>query len=366
MIDRQLVPPRHGQERAAQDSEGVTTGARVIFEKCASGSQSPYRLMDGCEELHWANTFLDAQMIRGLSPNSLRAYAYALLNLARWFCSVSLPLADLSQILLHDYIKFQLNSLPRPAPQTINHRLCVANCLYHFHLGTDIPANAGGPGPGLASPSPFARIRTNRAFRRLRVKAPRRVIMPLTAGEVSRFWNSFGSFRDLSLVALMLFSGLRSREVLLLKLEDLRPGQSQILVTGKGNRQRLLPLAPETIRMIENYLGLERPPTSSPFLFLTLKGPNRGSPLSPAGLRSLFRHHRRASTVLNANPHRFRHTFGADMVRAGISLPALMHLMGHRQIHTTMLYVQISPSDVWREFHLATSNMRLPQASDAP
>ena len=38
------------------------------------------------------------------------------------------------------------------------------------------------------------------------------------------------------------------------------------------------------------------------------------------------------------------------MVRAGISLPALMHLMGHAQIHTTMLYVQLAPRDVWREY----------------
>jgi site-specific recombinase XerD len=48
-----------------------------------------------------------------------------------------------------------------------------------------------------------------------------------------------------------------------------------------------------------------------------------------------------------------RHTFGANMVRAGISLPALMHLMGHAHIHTTMLYVQIAPPDVWREYSRA-------------
>lgn len=45
-----------------------------------------------------------------------------------------------------------------------------------------------------------------------------------------------------------------------------------------------------------------------------------------------------------------RHSFGTDMVPAGISLPALMHLMGHADIHTTMLYVQIAPEDVWREY----------------
>jgi site-specific recombinase XerD len=77
--------------------------------------------------------------------------------------------------------------------------------------------------------------------------------------------------------------------------------------------------------------------------------------MTAAGLRSLFRHHRRASNVPQANPHRFRHTFGTDMVRAGISLPALMHLMGHARVHTTMLYVELAPQDVWREYARAVA-----------
>lgn len=81
-----------------------------------------------------------------------------------------------------------------------------------------------------------------------------------------------------------------------------------------------------------------------------LKGRARGQPMSVAGLRSLFRHHRVRSRILHANPHRLRHTFGADMVRAGMSLPALQHLMGHSQIQTTMLYVQLAPQDVWCEY----------------
>jgi site-specific recombinase XerD len=77
--------------------------------------------------------------------------------------------------------------------------------------------------------------------------------------------------------------------------------------------------------------------------------------MTAAGLRSLFRHHRARSHVRQANPHRFRHTFGADMVRAGISLPALQHLMGHSQIRTTMLYVQLAANDVWSEYTRAVA-----------
>jgi len=116
--------------------------------------------------------------------------------------------------------------------------------------------------------------------------------------------------------------------------------------------------------VLQSYLFIERPLTNSNALFVCWKGPSRGQPLTPAGLRSLFRHHRSRSQVPLANPHRFRHTFGADMVRAGISLPALQHLMGHADIRTTLCYVQLAPRDVWREFHNAIAK-RKESAADA-
>jgi integrase len=174
--------------------------------------------------------------------------------------------------------------------------------------------------------------------------------VPLSADEVAQFWRSFHTFRDLALVGLMLLDGLRSCEVLAVQLEDLQLADAQMRVLGKGDKKRVLPLPPEIVEVLEKYLRLERPLTNSSFLFVSLKGRQRGRAMTPAGLRSLFRHHRVRSQVPTANPHRFRHTFGADMARAGISLPALQHLMGHSQIHTTMLYVQLAPQDVWREY----------------
>jgi site-specific recombinase XerD len=82
--------------------------------------------------------------------------------------------------------------------------------------------------------------------------------------------------------------------------------------------------------------------------------------MTPAGLRSLFRYHRRVSQTAPANPHRFRHTFASDMVRAGISLPALMQLMGHAHISTTMVYVQISPRDVFEQYARAVAQQIRP------
>ena len=76
--------------------------------------------------------------------------------------------------------------------------------------------------------------------------------------------------------------------------------------------------------------------------------------MTAAGLRCLFRYHRRTTGVKLANPHRVRHTFASDMVRAGVSLPALMRLMGHAHIQTTLRLVQGSP------LSRSTSSMRAP------
>ena len=96
-------------------------------------------------------------------------------------------------------------------------------------------------------------------------------------------------------------------------------------------------------------------------MFVVLKGPARGQRITPAGLRSLFPHHRRTTGVQLANPHRFRHTFASDMVRAGISLPALMQLMGHTDIETTLHYVKVSPQDVYLQYARATAQCIHPQ-----
>ena len=324
----------------------------VTYKPSVPASASPYRLFDEQGEVAWTNSFLDAQRIRQLSVRSLRAYAYDLLHFARWWSQQpAKPLSEVTESTLLDYVRYQLDQQPKPTPQTVNHRLVVLHCLYRFHLGAEIPSGQSHFQRTITKRSPLGYGRPRRAIALgLRLKQPRRVIVPLSAEQVSTFWSSFHSFRDLALVGLMLLDGLRSCEVLSLQLEDLQLADAQIRVLGKGNKTRVLPLPREVIDVLQNYLRLERPLTNSPSLFVCLKGRHRGQSMTTAGLRSLFRSHRIGSQVSQANPHRLRHTFGADMVRAGISLPALQHLMGHSQIHTTMLYVLLAPQDVWREY----------------
>jgi len=287
-------------------------------------------------------------------PRSLRAYAFDLLHFARWALQdPPRQFADLTEDVLHEYVRHQLDRQPPPAAPTINRRLGVLRALWRFHFASDVPGSERFPRTYFTR-SPLGYGRPGRAISYgLRLTQPRLIVMPLSADDVARFWRSFHHYRDLALVGLMLLAGLRSCEVLALQLADLRLADAQILICGKGNKQRLLPLPQEILDVLKNYLSIERPLTNSSSLFVCLKGRSRGLPLTSAGLRSLFRHHRATSQIAQANPHRFRHTFGADMVRAGISLPALQHLMGHAQIRTTLLYVQLAPQDIWREYRSA-------------
>jgi integrase/recombinase XerD len=323
----------------------------------------PYRVIDEQgHEIVWVNDFLDAQHLRQLSPRSLRAYAYDLLHFTRWFQSRPQTLSEITESTLVDYVRYQLNQQPQPTSQTVNHRLTVIRCVYRFHHGQEIPAGHFHFQRVYSTRCPVGYGRPHRAIAfGLRLKQPRRVIQPLSAEQVAKFWASFRTFRDLAVVGLMLLDGLRSCEILTLQLADLNFADGQLHVLGKGRKQRTMPLPSEIMEVLQSYGRVERPLTNSPYLFVSLKGRRRGQPMTPAGLRSLFRHHRLRSEVPAANPHRFRHTFGADMVRAGISLPALQHLMGHAQIHTTLLYVQLAPADVWREYARAVANRsRLP------
>jgi site-specific recombinase XerD len=323
-------------------------------------------------ELPWINRFLDSQCVRGLAPLSLRSYANTLLHFARWWSTQ--PGVDLfdfraecfTESTLIDYVRAQLDELPRPTPEYINARAGLLRRLFRFHFQQDIPHAPYSLRRNYYRRSPLGYgRRTPVSSADLKLKVPRRVITPLSVEQVQRFWASFRHARDLAMVSLMLLNGLRSGEVLSLTLDDLLFSESQLRVHGKGARVRLLPLPPETIRILQCYLKTERPLSNCPQVFLCLKRRALGLPMTPAGLRSLFRHHRAASGVQQANPHRFRHTFGSEMIRAGVSLPALQRLMGHSHINTTMLYVQVSPQDVFDEYARAVQRMA-PQQPPLP
>ena len=340
---------------------------RVISIKTAAGAHSPFRVVeqDSGREVGWINRYLDREYVRRLANKSLYSYAHSLLHFVRWWESVhhtgDISEADLADSTLLDYIRFQSSKQPPPSASTINDRVACADRAIRNEF-PDAPCQAA---PGFHQVylhrRPLGLGRPRFDLSRLRIREPKLTIVPLSVDEVARFWSSFRTARDLAIVGLMLMHGLRSAEVMALNRDDVLLSEGQLRVRGKGNKMRFLPLAPETTQLLDHYLRLERPDPCSAALFVVLKGPARGQRMTPAGLRSLFRYHRRTTGVKIANPHRFRHTFASDMVRAGISLPALMQLMGHADIETTLHYVQVSPQDVYLQYARAAAQCIHPQ-----
>jgi len=234
-----------------------------------------------------------------------------LLHFLRWWVDVkhtdTIHEGALSATSLLDYLRFQAGQHPQPTASTINHRVGVVERA----LRNEFPDAGVVFAPGFhnyywrRSPLGFGRPRP--ALSQLRVHEPKRIVMPLSVDEVSHFWSSFRTSRDLAIVGLMLLQGLRSNEVLTLDCGDVFLSESEMRVRGKGNKIRVLPLASDTVQLLDHYLRLERPHGCGSALFVSLKGPARGSRMTPAGLRSLFRHHRRSTATVHAHPHRFRH-----------------------------------------------------------
>jgi site-specific recombinase XerD len=342
----------------------------IVHQPTASLARSPFRIVEQTtgREVDWVNRYLDLECLRRLAPLTIRSYAHVLLHFIRWWESLhhtETPDTLYDSILL-DYVRFQSSRQPPCSGSSINQRVAVVDRALRGAF-PDAPRQTAPPlqthywrrAPmGLGRPVP--------ARSRVRVREAKRTIVPLSVDEVSRFWSSFRNSRDLAIVGLMLLQGLRSREVIALNREDVQLPEAQIRVRGKGDKTRFLPLAPEAVQLLDHYLRLERPPLPTPSLFVSLKGRARGARMTPAGLRSLFRHHRRTTGVQKANPHRFRHTFATDMVRAGISLPALMRLMGHAHIQTTLVYVEVTPLDVYQQYARAAAQLVRPVPVTAP
>ena len=266
----------------------------------------------------------------------------------RWLAGESLaPDAIGAEALLHfvDYQRSRLGS----APSTINRRLQQTLQRFVAFLKGE---------PCTQRPTWWrAPFRTRARSTRISVKEPQALVTPLTEHEVRVFLEDLRTARDRAIGALMWGCGLRASEVLRLQLGDVLFQESALRIHGKGQKQRVMPMAQSVAALLHHYLSTERPQRATSAFFLVLKGPRRGQPLTYAGLRRLFRYHRQRSRVAQANPHRFRHTFAANMAKNGVALPILMKMLGHSDPTVTLRYVCLNDQEVRRQYEYALSRL---------
>jgi integrase/recombinase XerD len=176
--------------------------------------------------------------------------------------------------------------------------------------------------------------------------------------EINRFLASLRTYRDQAMVLLMVLGGLRKSEVVGLALADVQVGKKQVTVRhGKGDRLRTCCVAPSFFQVLNRYLQEERPPTESDALFVCLKGPRRGQPLSVHGLTTIVEYHRAQADTPHIQCHRLRHTCLTALREAGMSLEALQAQAGHQDINSTRVYLHLSNALVYAEYLQVSKKM---------
>src|SRR5882762_8461631 len=171
------------------------------------------------------------------------------------------------------------------------------------------------------------------------------------AGETRESWILA---RDAAVMALLYGSGLRISEALGLKRRDVPlPGEGDVLVvTGKGNKTRMVPVLQNVLQLIQDYAAIcphQLSPTGPVFVGA------RGSPLSPRIIQLTMERMRGAFGLPDsATPHALRHSFATHLLSRGGDLRAIQELLGHASLSTTQIYTGIDSErllEVYRTAH---------------
>lgn len=145
--------------------------------------------------------------------------------------------------------------------------------------------------------------------------------------------------RDAAVLALLYGSGLRLSEALGLKRRDIRPDTDALVVLGKGNKTRMVPVLPQVAKAIADYVAI-CPFKSSPDAPMFVG--ERGGPLSPRVVQFAMARLRGAFGLPDsATPHALRHSFATHLLARGGDLRSIQELLGHASLSTTQIYTAV-------------------------
>lgn len=175
-------------------------------------------------------------------------------------------------------------------------------------------------------------------------KAPKKLPKTLDADQTAQFvevkGDDFIHTRDRALLELIYSSGLRLAEVTGLNVKDIDMAEGMVLVTGKGNKQRLLPVGKFALDAIRAWLPqrILFAEQSQPALFITQRGTRISHRAVQARLQQLSLQQGMDNPV---HPHMLRHSFASHMLESSGDLRLVQELLGHANISTTQIYTHL-------------------------
>jgi integrase/recombinase XerD len=164
--------------------------------------------------------------------------------------------------------------------------------------------------------------------------------------------------RDQTLLEVLYGCGLRVSEAVTLDLQDLRLNEGYLRVIGKGNKERVAPIAGSALFILSRYLDSGRPhlhpkarsePTEKHGVFLNM----RGRRITRQGIFQIVRHWGRQAGLCDLHPHELRHSYATHLLEGGADLRTIQELLGHASIATTEIYTHIDRRFL-REEYLST------------
>jgi len=304
-------------------------------------------------------------------PNTLRAVAF---DLKAFFTVIAKDPAAVTAADVFEFLADQRGdrTVVRLADResglsarTIARRLSSVSGFYAYLV-------ARGDTPVLVNPVPRGLL-TRRAggSRRSRtaplVRVPRTLPRILSPGEADRLVAALRTHRDRAMVLAMLLAGLRRCEVLGLRFADVQVADRRLaVVEGKGGHHRIVPVADRFFEALGVYLHDERPGTApTDRVFVVLKGPRRGLPLSAEGLDEILAGARRRAGLGHATCHELRHTCLTRLREAGMALEAVQAQAGHASIESTRVYLHLANDWLAGEYRRAAELIDADEAAVA-
>lgn len=276
---------------------------------------------------------------KSLSPNTLEAYLFDVSKLLSFLNDEGIAIQQVTLDNLHTFAAGlrDLGIAPRSQIRIISG---IKSFFKFLLIDEYIPAD---PSEFLESP-----------------KIGRHLPDVLTIEEIDRIVKCIDmsqpeGHRNKAMIETMYSCGLRVSELCGLKMNDLYMDEGFLRVTGKGRKQRLVPMSPTAIKEITTYIeGTRRhidiKPGYESFLFLSVR---RGKPISRVMVFDIVKKLvQEAGVNKSVSPHTFRHSFATHLLEGGANLRAIQCMLGHEKIATTEIYTHIDRNRLREEIEL--------------
>lgn len=272
--------------------------------------------------------FLDAMwMERGLAKHTLAAYGSDLRSASAWLArrGNSLTTTARGELLAYLAERVQQGFRPRSAARLLSSlRRFYQYMLREGRIQEDPSALIDSPRLGRSLPDTLTEADVEALLQAPRVDEPL-------------------GLRDRAMLELLYACGLRVSELVLLRVDQINVRRGVVQVTGKGGKERLIPMGEESVAWVERYLAQARPDLAEGAMPAELFITRRGAHMTrQAFWHVIKRYARQAGISKRLSPHTLRHAFATHLLNHGADLRSLQLLLGHSSLSTTQIYTHVA------------------------